>query len=69
MKFKNADLHEKLWLSFMKDRPNLLRRFAGDQNLLSEFIKGPLDVIHFLILGHNHISGMTEREIDTPKEI
>jgi len=40
MKFKNADLHEKLWLSFMKDRPNLLRRFAGDQNLLSEFIKG-----------------------------
>ena len=40
MKFKNADLHEKLWLSFMKDRPNLLRRFAGDQTLLSEFIKG-----------------------------
>jgi len=40
MKFKNADLHKKLWLKFMDDRPNLLRRFAGDQNLLSEFIKG-----------------------------
>ena len=40
MKFKNADLHKKVWLRFMKDRPNLLRRFPGDQNLLSDFMKG-----------------------------
>jgi hypothetical protein len=40
MKFKNNAMHDSLWLRFMKDRPNLLRRFAGDQNLLSEFIKG-----------------------------
>ena len=40
MLFNNFELHKRLWLRFMKDRPNLLRRFAGDQNLLSEFIKG-----------------------------
>ena len=40
MKFKSAFLAEKLWFRFMDDRPNLLRRFAGDQNLISDFIKG-----------------------------
>ena len=39
MKFKNDKLHGKLWHKFMDDRPNLLRRFAGDQNLISDFIK------------------------------
>ena len=40
MKFKNNAMHDSLWLKFMKDRPNLLRRFPGDQNLISDFIKG-----------------------------
>ena len=40
MKFKSAFLAEKLWFRFMDDRPNLLKRFAGDQNLISDFIKG-----------------------------
>ena len=40
MRFKNQKLHGKLWHKFMDDRPNLLRRFAGDQNLISDFIKG-----------------------------
>ena len=40
MKFKNNAMHDSLWLRFMKDRPNLLRRFPGDQNLISDFIKG-----------------------------
>ena len=39
MKFKNDKLHDRLWRKFMDDRPNLLRRFPGDQNLISEFIK------------------------------
>ena len=39
MKFKNDKLHDRLWRKFMDDRPNLLRRFAGDQNLISDFIK------------------------------
>ena len=39
MKFKNDKLHGRLWHKFMDDRPNLLRRFAGDQNLISDFIK------------------------------
>ena len=58
-------MHDKLWHKFMDDRPNLLRRFAGDQNLISDFIKEVLDVNHILIRGHNHISGMTEKVIDT----
>ena len=48
---------------------NLLRRFPGDQNLISDFIKGTLDVNHILIRGHNHISGMTEKVIDTLNQI
>ena len=39
MKFKNDKLHGRLWHKFMNDRPNLLRRFSGDQNLISDFIK------------------------------
>ena len=58
---------DRIWHKFMNDRPNLLRRFPGDQNLISEFIKGAvLDVIHILIRGHNLISGMTEVVPDTP---
>jgi len=40
MKFKNEKLHDRLWEKFIKDRPTLLRRFPGDQNLISDFIKG-----------------------------
>ena len=39
MRFKNEKMQGKLWYKFMDDRPNLLRRFPGDQNLISEFIK------------------------------
>jgi len=39
-KFKNEKLQDRLWHKFMSDRPNLLRRFPGDQNLISDFIKG-----------------------------
>ena len=39
-RFKNDKLHGRIWHKFMNDRPNLLRRFPGDQNLISEFIKG-----------------------------
>jgi len=39
-KFKNEKLQGRLWHKFYDDRPNLLRRFPGDQNLISEFIKG-----------------------------
>ena len=39
MRFKNNKLHGKIWHKFMDDRPNNLRRFAGDQNLISDFIK------------------------------
>ena len=49
-----------------RNRPNLLRRFHRDQNLISDFIKEKvLDVNHILIRGHNHINGMTEKVIDT----
>jgi hypothetical protein len=66
-RFKNDKLHGRIWHKFMNDRPNLLRRFPGDQNLISEFIKGTvLDVSHILIRGHNLISGMTEVVPDTP---
>ena len=33
-------MQDRLWHKFMEDRPNLLRRFPGDQNLISDFIKG-----------------------------
>ena len=39
MKFKSPFLHEKVWFKFMEDRPNLLRKFPGDQNLISDLIK------------------------------
>ena len=40
MKFDQSKMHDKLWRRFNNDRTNLLRRFPGDQNLISEFIKG-----------------------------
>jgi len=39
MKFKNDRLHGNIWHKFLDDRPNLLRRFPGDQNLISFLIK------------------------------
>ena len=39
MKFKNDKLHDKIWRKFIGNRPDFLRRFAGDQNLISDFIK------------------------------
>ena len=69
MKFKNDKLHDKIWHKFIGNRPDFLRRFAGDQNLISDFIKETLDVIHILIRGHNLISGMTEKVIDTLNQI
>ena len=39
MRFNQNQYHDKLWRRFYKDRPNLLRRFPGDQNLISDFIK------------------------------
>ena len=39
MKFKNDKLHGKIWHKFIGNRPDFLRRFAGDQNLISDFIK------------------------------
>ena len=36
MRFKQQDLHGRIWHKFMTDRPNWLRRFPGDQNLISE---------------------------------
>ena len=39
MKFKNDKLHDKIWHKFIGNRPDFLRRFAGDQNLISDFIK------------------------------
>ena len=43
-----------------------IKTVSGGQNLISDFIKGTLDVSHILIRGHNHINGMTEKVIDTP---
>ena len=39
MKFDQSMWHDKLWRRFRDDRANLLRRFPGDQNLISDFIK------------------------------
>ena len=39
MRFDQSKMHDKLWRRFIADRPNLLRRFPGDQNLISDFIK------------------------------
>ena len=38
MKFKQVNLHGRIWHKFMTDRPNWLRRFPGDQNLISDFL-------------------------------
>ena len=38
MRFNQNQYHDKLWRRFYKDRPNLLRRFPGDQNLISDFL-------------------------------
>ena len=40
MRFDQSKLHDKLWHKFYRDRPTMLRRFHGDQNLISDFIKG-----------------------------
>ena len=40
MRFNQSKWHDKLWMTFYNDRPNLLKRFPGDQNLISEFLKG-----------------------------
>jgi len=40
MRFKQQDLHGSIWHKFMSNRPEYLRKFAGDQNLISDFIKG-----------------------------
>jgi len=39
MRFKQQDLHGRIWHKFMDDRPGYLRKFPGDQNLISDFIK------------------------------
>ena len=41
--------------NFLHDRPNLLRRFHGDQNLISDFIKNRPGCESFPDRGHNHI--------------
>ncbi len=40
MRFDQQDLHGQIWDKFMSNRPEYLRKFAGDQNLISDFIKG-----------------------------
>ena len=40
MRFDQSMWHDKLWRRFYDDRSNMLRRFPGDQNLISDFIKG-----------------------------
>ena len=40
MRFDHFDMVEPLWNQFMDDRPGYLRRFPGDQNLISFLIKG-----------------------------
>jgi len=39
MRFDQSHWHDKLWRRFSKDKSNLLRRFPGDQNLISDAIK------------------------------
>ena len=38
MRFKQQDLHGRIWHKFMDDRPGYLRKFPGDQNLISDFL-------------------------------
>ena len=69
MRFDQSKMHDKLWRRFRKDRANLLRRFLVTKTLFQSLLRAVLDVIHFLIRGHNHISGMTEVVPDTPDKI
>jgi len=39
MRFSQHTLQSKIWHKFMGNRPEYLRKFAGDQNLISDFIK------------------------------
>ena len=39
MKFKQTTLHGRIWHKFMSNRPEYLRKFPGDQNLISDLIK------------------------------
>ena len=47
IRFNQNQYHDKLWRRFYKDRPNLLRRFPGDQNLISDFIKDSPGCVSF----------------------
>ena len=47
MKFNQGKLHDKLWRRFINDRPNFLRRFHGDQNLISDFLLGTPGCVSF----------------------
>ena len=38
MRFKQQDLHGRIWHKFMSNRPEYLRKFPGDQNLISDFL-------------------------------
>jgi hypothetical protein len=39
MRFKQQDLHGRIWHKFMSNRPEYLRQYPGDQNLISALIK------------------------------
>ena len=39
MRFKQQDLHGRIWHKFMSNRPEYLRKYPGDQNLISALIK------------------------------
>ena len=39
MKFKQTTLHGRIWHKFMSNRPEYLRKYPGDQNLISDLIK------------------------------
>ena len=38
MRFKQNTLHGRIWHKFMSNRPEYLRKFPGDQNLISDFL-------------------------------
>ena len=38
MRFKQQELHGRIWHKFMSNRPEYLRKFPGDQNLISDFL-------------------------------
>ena len=47
MRFDNKQLHGDLWDKFYKDKSEWMRRFPGDQNLISEFIKNHPGCVSF----------------------